>query len=173
MTYPIKLKFASKEEWEAFDPSFAANNRVQIVVLGILYRTTENMVEVPGPGGELTQVPERIALDGWNVDAIVDEAPASLYPYMVNPKFAKHSFAGNGSIGMPEFLPEVNETHVIVRPAGQTLKPNELARYQINILNGKLTPESTDEEKQIVEEKIARLEIIANDPIYNEQPIQE
>lgn len=172
MTYPIKLKFASAEEWEAFDPSFKTNNRVQIVVLGTLYKTTGNMVEGTGPDGQPMQVPERIALDGWNVDALVEDAGETLWPYMINPKFVKHSFAGNGELGMPELLPELNETRVIVRPVGHSLKPNELARIQIDLLNATIGPDTSEEDKQIVEEKIARLEVVLNDPIYNEPPIQ-
>jgi hypothetical protein len=162
---PLKLRFADEPAWLAartilFDAKSNPLPGVEIVDLGTLYRETGNTVTVTGMGGQPMQVPERVASAGYHIDAIVPDTldVSALRPFMLNPTMPKHVWAGNLVLAMPETLPEAEEVAMVTRGIGAQVPDDQLARIELQLLRGRITPDMAEDRRAWVEAGEAILE---------------
>ena len=149
----LKLRFADEAAWLAARASVPAGS--EIVVIGEVRHTTGRMVDAIGPGGTTMSVPETVPVPGYLVDAIMPDVPEALRALLVNPVQPRHVFAGNYVLAMPEVLPEAEETLMVTRGIGAVLADDELARIELQLLRGRITPDMAADRRAWVEAGIA------------------
>lgn len=140
------LRLTDAAQWSALAAQHLADVPHQPVVLGTLYRDTGATTTVGG----LT-VPVMVASTGFHVNLVVDELPAALLPFIVNPRQPKAVMFGNAVLSMPESLPEAGGTAMVERGVGQPAPDEVLARIERAVLRGRLTTEQAAD-------RIARLQ---------------
>jgi hypothetical protein len=160
----LKLKLPDEAAWQSMfrehfaievDGQWRPKPGVQIVVIGTAYHATGAMLTVTGPGGTPIQVPERIAQPGYLVDVIAPDVPTALHPFLVNPTQPVHVFYGNHVLAMPETLPEAEEVVMVSRGIGAQVPDDQLARLELAVLRGRITPEMAEDRRAWIEAGIA------------------
>jgi hypothetical protein len=165
VSFLLKLKFTDEPTWLSVRSGHFVDAQgellpgVQLVVLGTLYRETGNVLSVAGMGGNLLQVPEQIASDGWHVDAIMTSVPTALHQYLVNPVQPKHLWANNYALAMPEPLPEAEEVALVSREIGENAPEEIIARIDRAVLKGRITKAMAENRKALLEARIKVTEI--------------
>jgi len=167
MTYLLKIKLPDEAAWTAMYREHFAVERdgewrprpgvSNIVHLGVFKHRTGNMVEVDGPGGSKMQAPEMVDAPnpGYHVDMISTFVPTEVHTFLQNPAEPRHVYAGNHVLAMPETLPEADEVLMVTRGIGASVPDEQLARIELQLLRGRITPEMAEDRRAWVEAGVA------------------
>lgn len=74
-------------DWSTGDGTF------DLKTIGVITKETGQMMEITDPNSAVMQVPVMVPIDAWHCNLRIDELPAELLPFKIEPKNARFVWA--------------------------------------------------------------------------------
>ena len=148
------LKFTDEAAWIAARDEHLAGRGVEIDVIGQARHTTGESQVVDG-----MSVPVTVPVPGWLVNVTLAGAfPVPLRAFCVNPAQPRRVWFGSYTLAMPEVLEDAQETAMVPRGIGAAAPLDVIARIELAVLRGRITPELAAERAARINANIAVVE---------------
>lgn len=148
------LKFADEAAWISARDAHLAGRGIEIDVIGSVRHTTGGTELVDG-----VLVPVTVSVPGWLVNVTTAGAfPVPLLAHCVNPAQPRRVWFGSYVLAMPEALEDAQETAMVERGIGAAAAPDVIARIELAVLRGRITPELAADRIALINANVAVVE---------------